>query len=214
MKIELYNDPVPHIIIDETFNEQQYKKVWDEIQYLSPKMRGPEQTHAARDIKNLPDGSTEFAGFKKRGTGVFLDSFFVNQSDSDIRRVYDEVFSDVNLFNEVYKQNPAFLILKNVNHGSTLVQKYKDGDEYDSHKDSCVFSMVTLLYKEPKVYSGGDFCFTEFDQTYVVPLSNNQTIIFPSAASHKVSKVISESDKSEDCRYTVSTFMGISGNKG
>jgi len=208
MKVNLYNDPFPHIIIDDTFTEQQYKAVWNELQFLSPKMKGPEHTHAAKDRKESPDGSTEFS-FKKRGLGVFLDAFFVNLADSDISRAYDEAFSDPKLFDEISKQCPFFLLLKNINHGSTLVQRYNDGDEYASHKDSCIFTMITLLYKEPKVFSGGDFCFTEFDQTYTVPLLNNKSVIFPSAISHKVTKVISESDKIEDCRFTISTFMGI-----
>lgn len=209
MKIKLYNEPIPHIIIDNIFDDEQYQRVWKELQYLAPNMVGPDGTHAAKDPKELENGNTEFT-FRKRGVGIFLEAFFKNPyQHSEIAKTYSSIFNDPKVFEEIYEQSPFFLMFKNVNNTSLLVQKYNNSDEYASHKDEGVFTMVTLLYKEPKAYSGGDFCFTEFGKTYTVPLSNNQSVIFCSAIEHKVTQVISESNEIEDSRFTIAAFMGM-----
>jgi len=157
MKIKLYNEPIPHIIIDNIFDDEQYQRVWKELQYLAPNMVGPDGTHAAKDPKELENGNTEFT-FRKRGVGIFLEAFFKNPyQHSEIAKTYSSIFNDPKVFEEIYEQSPFFLMFKNVNNTSLLVQKYNNSDEYASHKDEGVLPWLLFFIKNLKRIVGEIF---------------------------------------------------------
>jgi hypothetical protein len=195
MNFKFYKNPVPHIVIDQFFTPEEYQKVWNEIMFLSPKMRTPDETGTAKSPR----------GFLKKGVGVFLEGFYNNPRDSDIFIYCKKIFDQVNV-EKISSSNLFFKPFQFVNvTDSALVQMYKNGDFYQPHKDNSLYTAVTLVHKEPKQYNGGDFYFSE--SNHVVELYSNQTIIFPSFAEHGVSEVKLLSNEIEDARFTISQLL-------
>jgi predicted 2-oxoglutarate/Fe(II)-dependent dioxygenase YbiX len=58
---------------------------------------------------------------------------------------------------------------------------------YHGHRDSAVMSAVSLFYREPKPYKGGELVFTE--HRYTPDIVNNSIMIFPSFELHAVNPV-------------------------
>ena len=58
---------------------------------------------------------------------------------------------------------------------------------YHGHRDSAVMSAVSLFYKEPKPYKGGELVFPE--HRYTPNIVNNSIMIFPSFELHAVNPV-------------------------
>ena len=110
------------------------------------------------------------------------------------RLVSDEVklaMSNINGENSAYSL---------VNQHYTLLNKYKVGETYKSHKDSSTFSALTFLAKDK--INGGGLDFPEYNLS--VPFKSNSCIIFPSRAFHNTQSFESEVD-----RFTIAQFMNI-----
>lgn len=197
MNINLFTSPFPYIIVDNFFTEQEYQKVWNEIMYLAPKMRTPDETAAAKVKKGV---------FLKQGIGIFLEDIFRDPKDSDTFNISKKVFSD-EVINEICSCHVLYAPFRSITTTATLVQMYKNGDYYLPHRDSSLYTIVTLLHKEPKQYNGGDF---KFEGSHLpIPLTSNQTLIFPSIFEHEVTEVKLLSSHFEDARFTVTQLAYI-----
>lgn len=206
MEIEVVKGPIPYLIIKNMFNDQQYQSVWDEIMYLSSRgaLQGPESTHAAHETDE--NGNRIF---KKRGDGRFITDFFKNPLESNIIRALGEVYTTNigDVFAPYFEESPWLVTMRNINYSDVLLQRYKNDDYYSSHKDHGAYTMVTHMYKTPKMFTGGDFYLCEFGKNIKVEMNNNQTVVFLSAFYHAVEPVVLQSDKLEDGRYTISHFL-------
>lgn len=196
MKLNLIQEPFPHIIIENFYDEKEYPLIWNELIFLAPKMKLPHETAAAKDER----------GPIKQGKGIQLDNFFSNQEYSDILMYTRKVIGD-GVKKESKKLGLYFELYHCVNKGTLIAQLYRNGDYYLPHKDMFVFSVVILLYKTPKKYEGGELIFPEYD--YNPKLANNNAIIFPSIISHEVTEVISNSKLLEDSRFSITQFLTI-----
>lgn len=197
MKIFTYEEPFPHIRIENIFEPEEYKAVWNELIFLVPKMKLPTETNAATKERGLP---------KKRGYGIMIDSMFTDQENSDIL-LYAKKTVCEEVRNASGRMSLYFRLFKHVSHGSTLVQIYRNGDYYESHEDSSAFTAVTLIHKTPKKYDGGDLWFPEYK--FIPKLENNCTVIFPSVIIHEVTELKNKSSKIEDARYTISQLLSV-----
>lgn len=198
MNIKFLNNPFPHAIIDNFFSERELELVWNELIFLVPKMLPPEKTNVATRERGIP---------KKKGYGLTINSLFTNQDDSDIllaskKVVGQKVIDSFEGISDLY-----FQLYQHINQGSTLVQIYKNGDYYESHADTAIFTTVTLVHKTPKKYQGGDLLFSDYD--YNPKLENNSTIIFPSVIFHEVTEIKMKSSDIEDSRFTISQLLRI-----
>jgi predicted 2-oxoglutarate/Fe(II)-dependent dioxygenase YbiX len=190
-------DPFPHIIVEETFTNHEYKLIWDELMFLLPNMKTPEKTGAARDLEG---------NLHKKGIGVFIDQVYADRQFSNIltitRKLFAEEIREASNSLDLY-----FKLFNKLTTDSVLAQLYYNGDVYKSHTDDSLFTAVTLLHKTPKMYSGGELTFSLFD--YCPNLKNNQSIIFPSIIHHEVSEVKMQSNNLDDGRFTLSQLMSI-----
>jgi len=194
MKINLIQEPFGHLIVENFFSDEEYHDVWQEMQYISKRMRPPNETHAA-----MSDGL-----YRKRGVGVFLHDFLIDQADSSIFRATRKIFMAYHdaVAGDFYLSG---MYRYWCNFDTILTQMYVNGDYYKPHWDSPVLTHITLMHKTPKQYTGGDFVFPQFN--YIVPLENNQSILFPAFIMHEVTQVKTNSEEIEDGRFTISNFL-------
>lgn len=199
LKINLIKEPFPHIILENVFNERELTEIWNELIFLAPKMRPPEAdlTGTAKNNRNIP---------LKRGHGLMIDNFFSNPQDSDIMLHFKKIMS-TDIGTNAKQLGMYFDLFRKIRHGTTLVQMYRNGDYYLPHDDYAIFSAVTLFYKSPKAFVGGDLNFPEHN--YIPSLKNNTTIIFPSMINHEVTELSSSSNKIEDARFTVTLLLAV-----
>lgn len=193
MKIEIQKTPFEYIVIDDMYTKDELTLIWNEIDFLTPKLNTAEV---------LGTSATDEDGrYKKQAHGLILDNIYPHRSISDILQLNRKLFS-VDVVEKAIECHPFFAFMKICNYDSTLLNCYRDGDYYDSHRDSAVLSAVTFFVTEG--VTGGDFHFTDYDN-YTVEAKNNRTIIFPSVISHSVDVVNVE--KEGQARYSMAQFL-------
>ena len=70
---------------------------------------------------------------------------------------------------------------------NTMISYYDNSQEYKPHFDTVQFTSIIWFYKEPKKFVGGDFIFTQPNQT--IECKHNRMIFFPSYYMHSVTPV-------------------------
>jgi Rps23 Pro-64 3,4-dihydroxylase Tpa1-like proline 4-hydroxylase len=187
-KFQFFTEPVPHCIIRNYYNEQELELIWREIEFLHGKLKPPDQTGTARD-ENGP---------LKLNRGIFLDDLYSDRNLSNILGVTRKLVSpDIiqNIINKHWFYD--YLLPSDRLKDSTLLTHYFTGCYYKPHRDSSCVTCISYLWKEPKLFEGGDLYFG----SYKVPIENNCMLIFPSCAMHEVKPVTGEG------RYALSQFV-------
>jgi hypothetical protein len=202
MKITHLNDPFPHILISDIYEENELNLIWKELNFFIDKLCDPIASGSAMDENNKP---------LKRGLGIWLDNIFTSRETSNILSLNRKIFGN---YSEIFSKSDHWFF-KNIrfNCDTTLISYYENEDHYKPHFDSAYVTALTWFYKEPKKFEGGDLYFTDFN--YQIEVKNNFTIIFPSTIKHSVSEV---KMKFEDLnrnngRVCMGQFMGISLNE-
>ena len=208
MNIVYYENPSPHIVIDNFYSEKELDDIWKELNFLtnSRTLLTPDQTGSAKN----PEGI-----LIKSNSGVFLDKIFsFNRTVSHIL-TYNKKFFNEEFLNEVIPKNFIFRYISTSSKNNTLVSYYENSDDYSTHFDYSTLTACTWLYKKPKQFTGGDFFLDEFN--YKIPIQNNRTIIFPSVLLHSVDSVAMNNKNNEQFsgngRYVISTFINNTGDK-
>lgn len=197
MKFTIIKDPIPFLIIDDTYTKDEQVKIYRELDFLSEKLQTPDQTGSAKK----PDGEL------KKNTGLFLDNAYAQREISDILTVNRKIFSP-EIISELVKCHYAFNMFNSVNSDNTLVSYYDNDGSYFSHSDNSPITAVTWFFKSPKNFTGGDFIFTDYNTQ--VELKNNRTVIFFGCYKHQVTDVkIINKDVPFSGRFTISQFCNI-----
>ena len=187
MKATWYDNPFPHVLLEDFFTDKERTRVLQEYRALDPCLLPPNETGTAK-IKGRP---------AKFNDGLFLPD------DSPIpciasRHLESELVNQLNnnWFSMVWKRN---------NKRSWLLSRYKDGQYYNAHVDIAQWTMLVWVYNEPKSFTGGDLIFTDFDLT--VECTNNTGVIFPGPIRHEVPPTQGAG------RYTITLFTGTESPK-
>lgn len=83
MDYQIFNEPFPHVIIENTFNEYELKLLWRELDFLLDKLGDPEEYAAAQR-----DDDTYLTTAKGRS----LDTLYGDRDVSDILKITQDVF--------------------------------------------------------------------------------------------------------------------------
>lgn len=193
MKIQLMKTPFEHVIIDDMYTDDELKLIWREIEFLTPKMWTPETALAAMDEN----------GYKKTAKGIPLDVVYAQRSVSDILTLNRKWFDD-EVVSELVKCHPFYGFMEICNSDTTLLNCYRDGDYYRSHRDLATLSAVTFFVTEG--VTGGDFHFTDHNN-YTIESKNNRAVIFPSAIRHSVDVVHTQNETQG--RYSMAQFFSM-----
>lgn len=187
------------LLIDNLYSEHELKGIWyeiDHISYIMDNSFNENEKGKRRETHNAvnADGTSLMTGF-----GMTLDTFYKEREYSSILSLNRRLASDeVKLaMCNINGENSAYNL---VNQDHTLLNKYKVGETYKSHKDSSAFSALTFLAKDK--INGGGLDFPEYNLS--VPFKSNSCIIFPSRALHNTQSFESDVD-----RYTIVQFMSI-----
>jgi len=188
MKFKYFDEPNSFCIINNFYSDDEIQTIHEELDRLGPILKDGGATGTAKTVTGEP---------KKSNKGVFLDELYgENRSNSAILTLNRKVFSQEVIY-ELEKKNWIFKFIKRLNHDSTLLSLYKDGDYYRTHEDESFFTAIYYTWKEPKTFEGGDLYFGDFK----VPIKNNSLLIFPSNTVHEVKKVRGHG------RYAISQFI-------
>ena len=177
--------------------EDELKRVWKEVDFLSDKLSPPAETGSARD-----EITKEYI---KKNTGIFVDHV-INPTYSAIHNILGKVIKK-EFINEAITVNPCYNYLSWINNFGYLVNYYDKGDYYKPHKDSFVLSGLLYLYKEPKQFEGGELVFTDTGQ--IITPENNLFVLFPSYLEHRVTPVIMDEAGTGYGRYSIASFLTI-----
>jgi hypothetical protein len=193
MNIQLIKEPFGYIVIDDMYTDEELELIWREIDFLTPKLKSPEETGSAIDV--------ELNDYKKKASALFLDAVYSQREVSDILTLNRKLFSD-EIITAGKSLHPIYGFMDLCNHDTTLLNRYVDGGYYAPHRDVAVLTAVTFFI-DGVGFTGGDFQFTDYN--YSVEQKNNRTIIFPSPARHAVSKIkVPENGKG---RYSMAQFI-------
>ena len=176
MKFTIVKEPIPFLLIEDVFSEEELFCIYRELEFLHPKLLPPSMTGTASDSGVI----------LKQNKGVILDSIYADRKFSDILRINRKLFgSDIR--EKLKECCITYGIFKKMNMDGTLISYYEDTDYYKSHDDNAVISICTWFFQEPKNFLGGDFKFSDYNIT--IPVKNNQAIIFFSHFRHEVSEI-------------------------
>jgi len=178
------HEPFHHSIIYDFYEPWELKEILVEINSLDAYFRPSAETGDPRANDKM--------------CAIHMDTHYKdNREKSYVLNFNRKLF----YLQEQLKDNPFAGYLPYTNHDVTQVNYYGNGAVYDHHADHGTLSAVTVLWKEPKAFEGGDLEFTDFG--YKPTLKNNTTILFPSFLQHSVSRCIGSG------RYSINQFYFI-----
>ena len=190
MDYQIFNEPFPHIIIEDTFNDAQLKLIWRELEFLLDKLVGPEVYAGAKN----DDGS-----YMTTAKGRSLDSLYSDREVSDILKITQEVFFDNQKFyDDLIEKNEYWVTYENSNQDFTKIRKYCPGDGYEPHADYWVHVLISTTFCRDED-DGGNIYFPK--QDYEIETKNNKTVIFPGWIQHSVTDVVKNN------RYAITKFV-------
>ena len=162
----------------------------------------------------------------KKNKGIFLDNLYQERKYSNILTVNRKLYQNFNNITSNCKSwwfkciTGSFNI---IDRDTTLVSYYEDSDYYKSHWDSCIVTTLTWIYKEPKVFTGGDLIFNSENispSNFQHPLNlmgspekievkNNRMVVFPSMVPHQVIPIKMDSNyKNKGMgRFCITNFL-------
>lgn len=204
MEIKQINtDKFFFLTFENVFDKDELSYIWKESAFLCDeyKLLSADKTRSAWDNKIRP---------LKRNKGIFLNSCY-NLIGSNYLRLYTKFldrlkYEKENLVRKDYNMNLFF----NTNTDYTLLSYYEDDDFYSPHHDESCWTYIFWLFKEPKCFEGGDLIFTDVD--YQINIKNNMSVLFPSWAKHRVTK-IKMKEQNSPCsgngRFSYTTFFNM-----
>ncbi len=199
MKLSQQNNPLPYILIDDFYTEQELKEIWKELEFINT----PEKLSLA---DNVTSANSNTKGVKAVNRRAFIHDIYRNPKFSNIYTI-----THVNLaskYEEIFKTHKNwFFNTFTCKYVAQLLSYYENADYYLSHQDDCYITMLTWLFKEPKVFEGGELTFTKEKET--IELKSNRSIIFPSQVYHEVSPLVlpTECINKRMGRYCITTFL-------
>ena len=199
MNIQIFDKHIPYMVIDNYYNEEELRLIWEELNFLTyphKLRRATEESGGARD-KNTYE-------LLKKNFHRYIDGIYTDRLLSNILTVNRKLFAD-NL--EIFKQHPHWFFQNvNINIDYTKVGYYEDNDCYGEHSDSASVTSLTWLYREPKKFTGGDL-FLSSDKIKI-DCVHNRTLIFPSMIPHSVNEINMSQDNQNkgQGRYVISQF--------
>ncbi len=180
MKIRHRKYPFYHTLIEDYANEYELQMITKEIGgYNKLEMRAMKEFLGGRS-----DPHHEHALLDNKSEAYCADDIFAgNRSKSYVLEFGRKIF---HLGLEKYvKQNPFLGFIPISTRDVTYVQRYQNGSYYHTHCDSCVVTVVHLIYVQD--FKGGQLYFPKHN--YMPPLKHNKCIIFSGYDDHGVKEM-------------------------
>lgn len=207
MNVEYIEDPFPHIIIHNMYDNYELQLIQVELDYYvsANNFALPEESGSARENDGM-------GGILKNNLCVPMNYLWRDPHWSNILRLNRKLWDPIIV--EQSKKHWAMDALHSVNYDSTLLSYYEKSHYYKPHKDSFNLTALTHFFRTPKMFSGGDLFFPQYPD-YTLTSETNRCIIFPSLVQHGVTEVNVEQDKIGYGfgRWTMSQFLRFTENE-
>ena len=197
LSCDVFNDPFPHLVIKNFYNEEELKLIWEELNFYTK----PDKLLEAKDFGGVVDATNSHA--------IVLDDIYkINRKISNILTVTRKIFNSgiLDVFSNIHD---CCCIAKESNWDCTKVRYYHNGEYYEPHTDkSMQFLAFYYIHKEPKKFTGGEVYFPKYNYEY--GCDANSIIIFPGWVQHAVKEVKIEDSEYYDGwgRYAITSFFG------
>lgn len=199
MITKIFNDIIPYMIIDNYYDEEELRLIWEELDFLSYPHK---LKRANKESGGAIDKDTD--ELLKHNFHRYIDQVYSERELSNILTVNRKLFDDDY---KILKQHPHWFFQNVVfNKDYTQVGYYENNDHYGEHNDHASVTSLTWLYKEPKKFIGGDL-FLSSDKIKI-DCVNNRTLIFPSMIPHSVNEIHMNEEKPSrgHGRYVITQF--------
>ena len=203
MIIDRFPEPFEALYIEDTFTKDQMDFIWKELEFVTN--RNAMQRWEISKEKFSEDLEVEkinnvFYPFVKYTDALLISPVAVFPKMQLCREEVFSFYESINPVHELYRHQ---------NFHNVFASYYQDADKYDYHRDSCCYTTLTYLYKEPKSFSGGEITLKVKEVEETKEIKNNMSIIFPGVYQHKVSPITMSSEfgnYSTYGRYCISQF--------
>ena len=194
------NPTYPFVVFDNWYTPNEEKAVWKELDFFgaNPKQhqKRAETTVVARDKK----GNSLSKAYR-----WYPLEFYANTTISPIiNTMYKQRTPE---FHNIVKEcMPYARGFHTSNADSTLISYYEENDHYEPHHDTFLWTCLIWMFREPRLFDGGDFKLNEPD--IEVKLKHNRAVFFPCCYLHSVSPVKFHTQPKEFGygRYTITHF--------
>tara|TARA_S200000501_G_C20606510_1_gene648299 strand:- start:138 stop:761 length:624 start_codon:yes stop_codon:yes gene_type:complete len=200
MKIEILNKNTmfPILISDNWYSNEEEKNVWLELDFI----------HSLNEYENSEENSAYDKDkiSKSKAKRLYYELVFREKKYSHICKMLYKI-KDSSLHDIVEKSMPIGKIFKHTDWDNTFLNYYENNDNYKSHYDYSLFTMLIFFHKKPKLFSGGDLYFEESNTT--VEFKHNRMVLFPGHYLHQANKVSmnSEYQNKMNGRFTITHFI-------
>lgn len=179
MHIEVINEPFPHAIIKDVYDQNELNLIWQELDFLTykDKVVSTEEMGVAYDFLSCQK--------KANNTGFNLDEIFPIRKISNILTLNRKIFNR-DLAHQLSNVHPLYTGFKLVNYDTTKIRYYDNNEEYESHFDTSNYTVCTYFYKDRSKIKGGDLQFPSYE--YKIKTENNMAIFFCGHIEHKATK--------------------------
>jgi hypothetical protein len=186
-----------YIVVDDIYSEEELKLIKTELIELIPRTLPVDKINSARDENNL---------YKKDCLSLWADEYYIgDRSKSNILNFNRKLFcEDLTSFAE--NVNSFFGHINNCDKDSTLINFYKSGEQYKSHRDASMLTAITLV--EMGSVNGGGLIFTDFNE--FITFKDNRMIIFPGCVEHKTESITTDINS---YRVSITQFLNYGPRK-
>jgi Rps23 Pro-64 3,4-dihydroxylase Tpa1-like proline 4-hydroxylase len=193
VRVENLSEPFHHSIIYDFYNEEEQKLIWQELEFLN------------KPGKMLPPKETgDYYGSSPNKTGIFLEELYKDKTNfSNILTLNRKIYR----IKKLLFDNPFSRYLDIINKDMTMVSYYEDGSFYKKHYDCYTISAVTTFWKKPKLFTGGELTFPNYE--YTPKMDHNTMILFPSYEEHEVTEIEFDQNDGINGRYTINQFYTV-----
>ena len=203
MIIDKFPEPFEALYIEDTFTEDQISAIWKELEFVT-------NPYAMTTWQNTKEKLGEDLEVEKRNNVFYPTRQYQNYLlISPMAAFAKQQLCNDYIFSFYESINPVHQLYRHQNFHNVFVSYYQDADKYDYHRDSCCYTTLTYLYKEPKSFTGGEITLKVNDVEETKEIKNNMSIIFPGVYQHKVSPIKMSNDfanYSTYGRYCISQF--------
>jgi hypothetical protein len=203
LKIALLQEPFPHAVIDDFYDEKELALIWQELDFY---------TYPGKLIPASELGGAKYKGENlPKHNGIQLDELYdTNRKISNILECNRKVFNK-EVLEAFASLSPLIWDIKSTSHDTTIIKYYEDSDYYKPHRDEPRYTCLTYLHKEPKAFTGGDLHFHQFD--YTIPIVNNRLIFFTGCIDHASTPIVMNEEYKNNKysgfgKYTITQFIG------
>lgn len=167
------------VVIDNWYTKDELKKVYKELDFYTDRDKLVTQ-HGNVAVK---DGRDQADCFR-----VNLNSYYTQEGQklSNILTLMHKV-RETKFHDHITKVCGIYNGFRNTSRSSSMIAYYEDTQYYEPHTDTCKYSMLIWINKEPKKFTGGDLILPDLKTK--IECRNNRLVLFPGMVFHEVTEI-------------------------